>query len=80
MEELLTLSRWDQLNVAEHEETASAVATRLPEPFRFTGLETYALGQQRHRVAFFLWQEVRFALLPGGPATLGYAPGGFRPT
>jgi hypothetical protein len=31
-------------------------------------------------VAFFRWQVARFALIPGGHATLGYAPGSFHPT
>ncbi len=80
LKELLTLSYWKQLTPIEQEETALALAARLPEPFRFTGLETYALGQQCHRVASFTYKEAHFALIPGGPATLGYAPGSFRPT
>lgn len=78
--EMLTLSRWDQLDSLVQEEAAYAVAARLPEPFRFDGLETHELGQQCHRVAFFTRNEARFALIPGGPATLGYAPGSFFPT
>lgn len=78
--EMLTLSRWDQLDSSAQEEAAYAVASRLPEPFRFDGLVTHELGQQRHRLAFFTWNEARFALIPGGPATLGYAPGSFFPT
>jgi hypothetical protein len=77
--EMLTLSRWDQLDPSAQAEAAYAVASRLPQPFRFDGLETHELGQQRHRVAFFTWNEARFALIPGGPATLGYAPGSFFP-
>jgi hypothetical protein len=73
--EMLILSRWDQLDPSAQEEAASAVAARLPEPFRFDGLETHELGQQRHRVAFYTWNEARFALIPGGPATLGYDTG-----
>lgn len=73
--EMLILSRWDQLDPSAQEEAAYAVASRLPEPFRFDGLETHELGQQRHRVAFFTWNEARFALIPGGPATLGYDTG-----
>ena len=78
--EMLTLSRWDQLDLSAQEEVSHAVAARLPELFRFDGLEEHELGQQRHRVAFFTWNEARFALIPGGPATLGYEPGSFRPT
>lgn len=78
--EMLTLSRWDQLDSPAQEEAAYAVASRLPEPFRFGGLEHHELGQQHHRVAFFIWNEARFALIPGGLATLGYAPGSFFPT
>jgi hypothetical protein len=80
LEDLLTLGRWDQVRSAEQAEVAAAVAARLSGPFRFTGLEDYELGQQRHRVACFTWNEARFALIPGGPATLGYAPGSFRAT
>lgn len=78
--EMLTLSRWDQLDSSAQEEAAYAVASRLPEPFRFDDLETHELGQQRHRVAFFTWNDACFALIPGSPATLGYAPGSFFPT
>jgi hypothetical protein len=77
---MLTLSRWDHLSSSDQEEAAYAVASRLPEPFRFDGLETHQLGQQRHRVAFFTWNKARFALIPGGLATLGHAPGSFIPT
>jgi hypothetical protein len=77
---MLTLNRWDHLSPDEQDEAAYAVASQLPEPFRFDDLETHELGQQRHRVAFFLWNEARFALIPGGPATLGYTPGSFIPT
>lgn len=80
LEGLLTLSRWDQLPLAEQAAVAGAVATRLPAPFRLAGLEDHELDQQRHRVACFTWNEARFALLPGGPATLGYESGSFRPT
>jgi len=80
LKELLTLSRWDQLDPSEQDEAAYAAAARLPEPFRFDGLETHELGPQRHRVAFFTWNDARFALIPGGPATLGYDPGSFFPT
>lgn len=80
LKEMLILSRWDQLSPSEQDEAAYAVASRLPEPFHFDGLETHELGQQRHRVAFFTWNEARFALIPGGPATLGYAPGSFIST
>lgn len=78
--EMLTLSCWDQLDSSAQEEAAYGIAARLPEPFRFDGLETHEPGQQRHRVAFFTWNEARFALIPGGPATLGYASGSFFPT
>src|SRR5215467_15690052 len=76
----LSLSRWDQLPLTEQKEVALAVASRLPEPFQLDGLEIHGLGQQRHRVAFFTWKGARFALIPGGPSTLGYAPGSFHPT
>ncbi|HEY7351056.1 MAG TPA: hypothetical protein VH599_22295 [Ktedonobacterales bacterium] len=44
LKELLMLRRWDQLTSAEQEEAALAGASRLPEPFRFDGLETHELG------------------------------------
>lgn len=80
LEHLLQLRHWDQLDSPAQEAAARAIAARLPEPFRFAGLEQHELGQQRHHVAFFTWNEARFALIPGGSATLGYAPGSFRPT
>lgn len=80
LEHLLQLRHWDQLDASAQEAAARAVAPQLPAPFRFAGLEQHELGQQCHRVAFFTWNAARFALLPGGPATLGYEPGSFRPT
>jgi hypothetical protein len=71
-DERLNLERWNALDSPERLEVARAVAARLPAPWRFLGLETHALGDQRHEIAFFDWNGAKFALIPGGTVTLGY--------
>jgi hypothetical protein len=70
--DLLTLPLWDQLGLEECDQTARAVARRLPAEFRYLGLQSCAVGEQKHRVAFFSWQRRTFALVPGADAWLGY--------
>ena len=68
----LTLDYWDGIDSAMRTQIARIVGETLPPPFRFIGLETHALGDQRHEVALFDHDGARFALLPGGEVTLGF--------
>jgi hypothetical protein len=70
--EPLNLKYWDALAPAEREAAAQALSQQLPAPWHFTGIKQHELGNQRHDVAFFDWNGVAFALIPGGEATLGY--------
>jgi hypothetical protein len=56
-DELPTLAAWDAIAPAEREEIALALGKRLPRQFRFVGLETHQLGDQRHSVAFYAWSK-----------------------
>src|SRR5262249_55950941 len=69
---LPSLSDWDQLSSVDQEEIARVLAARLPEPFVYVGIELCAMGDQAHCVAFFDYNGVWFALIPGGEVTLGY--------
>jgi hypothetical protein len=71
--ELLLLSIWDQFG-EEARTTAQHLARLLP-PWQFDAVEKHELGGQRRFVAFYRWQGARFALIPGGPVTLGYDRG-----
>ena len=71
-DERLTLAVWDALAPAGREAAAREVAERLPEPFQFKGMKTYSLGAQTHEMAIFGWKRSKFALIPGGPARLGF--------
>lgn len=75
----LMLDQWDRLTLTECEEVARDLEKELPAPFRFHLVETCALGEQSHQVAFFEWagppqgyDHAFFALIPGGEPTLGY--------
>ena len=69
---LLELDLWDSLTNSERVAVAKAVADSL-SPFILDGLQIHSLGDQTHEIAFFRYENARFALLPGrSPATLGY--------
>ena len=67
-----TLDRWAMLDVNEREATARELATTLPVPFTFAGIQAHALGERHHHVAFFDYVGSLFALIPGGETALGY--------
>src|SRR5262245_47215329 len=69
---VLRLEEWDDLTSSECEEVAHEVNRALPSPFRFDGIEAHELGDQKHMVSFFRWNDRRFALIPGADATLGF--------
>jgi hypothetical protein len=70
--EFLQLSIWDRLNEREAEQIAQALARCLPAPFAFDHVELHRLGRQQHHVAVFYWGDLRFSLIPGEHAWLGY--------
>lgn len=76
---LLMLDQWDRFSFSECEAIARDLDSVLPASFRFHKIEACSLGDQRHHVAVFEWAGLPdgyhkgfFALIPGGPATLGY--------
>jgi hypothetical protein len=69
----LSLERWEGSTPAEREATARRLAGQLPAGFAFDSVRPYRLGEQEHQVALYQQEAATFALLPGGPATLGYA-------
>lgn len=78
-QDLLMLDQWSTCSPAESEEIAQDLDRALPTSFRFHKVETCALGDQKHQVAFFEWDgppegydQACFALIPGGTVTLGY--------
>jgi hypothetical protein len=64
---------WNSVAAADCEGFAMRVARRVPG-FGFEGVERCSQGRQPHFVAFLSWNAARFALIPGGHATLGYDP------
>jgi hypothetical protein len=66
------LSIWDQFGEDEARTVGTHLARLLPRPWLFDSVDKHELGGQRRFVAFYRWQGARFALTPGGPATLGY--------
>jgi hypothetical protein len=84
--ELLDLTGWDALDAGGKERIARAVADRLPEGFRWRGIEPCAQNGQRHEIALFEWEcpapgpgevtevetHATLALVLGGAITLGY--------
>jgi hypothetical protein len=73
--ELLLLSIWDQFGEDDARTTARHLARLLPPPWQFDTVERHELGDQHRFVAFYRWADARFALIPGGPVTLGYDRG-----
>ncbi len=72
--EFLQLDVWDQFTAGEAEAIARALAHCLPPPWAFDSVAYHQMGDQARQVAFFTWNEARFALVPGGAVTLGVGP------
>ncbi len=66
------LAAWDALSADECETIARDLVTALPTGTTFDRVEPHSLGGQSRHVAFFLFEDERFALIPGGPVELGY--------
>ncbi len=69
----IDLKRWDAATAEDREALAVSVARALDD-FEFVGLETFELGDQARQVALFESDAGTFALVPGGPAKLGFDP------
>jgi formylglycine-generating enzyme required for sulfatase activity len=70
--EVAQLAHWDQLDKASAEQVARALEQRLRATWRLVRVAEYEAGGQRRSVAFFACQGAEFALIPGGPVTLGF--------
>ena len=76
---LLEDDAWARLDDTTRVQTAEVVAQRSPG-LGFERLETHTMGGKERRVALFADEVGELALIPGGRATLGYAPGTFVPS
>ena len=73
MHSRLELSQWDLYSHALHQELAAEVARAYPQ-FRLLGIERCSQGNQSHDVAFYRFQNAKFALIPVAYAKLGHDP------
>ncbi|MBC8135490.1 MAG: SUMF1/EgtB/PvdO family nonheme iron enzyme [Fibrella sp.] len=72
---LRDLALWDTLSPEERHAVAIKTAESLPTPWHYVRLETHSLGGATHETAFFDYDGVAFALVPGShDAVLGYDP------
>src|SRR4051794_33387091 len=70
--ELPTRTVWDRLSPVECEAIARELARALPPPWAFRAVRHQSMGDQARHVAFLDYEGDEFALIPGGPAVLGY--------
>jgi hypothetical protein len=63
---------WDGLNAFEAKQVATNLQHCLGKPWRFSKIESCAMGDQDRNVAFFTYKGSDFALIPGDEAQLGY--------
>lgn len=68
----LDRERWEGVTAGERHAIARRLEQDLPAGFAFYGIQSYALGERRNHVALFRNGPSLFALIPGGPVTLGY--------
>lgn len=61
---------WKAMPGPSREEAARAIAQRLPAGWQFESLSDTA--PRGSPIAFFRWKDDRFALIPGGPVSLGF--------
>jgi Sulfatase-modifying factor enzyme 1 len=69
---LYNLHLWDNADATVLADRVALLAERLPSGWSFQELSTHALGGQSHTIAFFSWEGIPFALIPGSMTTLGY--------
>lgn len=68
----LQLRAWDRLDGPGAERAARSVLKVLPVLWRFLRVQYFEVNGQRRFVAFYAREQAEFALIPGGPVTLGY--------
>lgn len=76
----LSRDRWAGLTAAERRKTATALAKDLPAGFAFDAVRVCRLGAAKTAVAFFRHGDATFALVPGGPTTVGFDARPWVPT
>ncbi len=65
------LPYWNQISSAQRTKLAQELSESLPK-FQFTDIQICELGEKKHFVAFFDWNNITFALIPGDEVILGY--------
>ncbi len=75
----LSIDRWEGMTTADRETVARRLASELPTGFAFESLRTCRLVDRWHPVAFYREGDARFALIPGGTASIGFDPEGWEP-
>lgn len=76
------LTAWDALAPDAAQTIARELVSRLPAGVAFDGIQPCRAGEKTRHVAFFIFENERFALIPGGTVELGYnhaAPYEFSP-
>ena len=53
---------------------AKSLLDVLPKGFAFSGVTAYEMGDQRNHIAEFMFDQLRFCLVPGDTVELGYDP------
>lgn len=66
------LTAWDALSSDACETIARELVPHLPAGVAFDGIQPHAAGGNTRHVAFFIFEDERFALIPGGTVELGY--------
>jgi len=69
--QFLNLIYWNQISPTERLDLVQELSENLPN-FQFTDIQLCEFGKQKNFMAFFDWNNIKFALIPGGEVTLGY--------
>lgn len=74
------LKEWAILSSDQQSNIARALQRQLPEPFNFTGVHRFSMGDRSNSVALFSADnESVFALIPGGEVELGFDASRWEP-
>lgn len=77
----LSRERWEAATAAERASIADRLGRQLPAGFAFESVQVCRLGDVENHVARYRRGASRFALIPGGPVTLGFdRPDAWEPT
>lgn len=66
------LAAWDALSPDAVQTIARELVPHLPAGVAFDGIQPFQAGENTRHVAFFNFEDERFALIPGGTIELGY--------